>query len=235
MTDGSKGHQANIFSAKFMPNTSDQVIVSAGGDTEVRVFDVNQSVSGTYHQGLRHMYACHSDPVKRIAHLDDSPHEFLTCSEDGTVRHFDLRQPHTCSPHEVRSFLTASRRPARSFPRPQGDQVHDACPNPLVDYSKYGIDLSTLSVNKLHPQYFAIGGADDFIYLHDRRMTGRRQNGAHPSSQCVKRFTSSSDRRRRNKHVTACKFSDANGQEVKEDGKTRFCEIFTQHYFFFGT
>lgn len=140
----------------------------------------------------------------------------------GTVRHFDLREPHACTPHSVRSFLSASRQPARQYPRPQGKNVRDGCPAPLLDYGDYCIDINTLSVNKLYPQYFAVAGLDDYIYLHDRRMTGRGGGGAGANknyakkSRCVKRFTSTADRRRRHgKHVTACKFSDANGQEVK--------------------
>lgn len=72
------GHRANIFSSKFMPDTSDAVIVTGAGDAEVRVFDVNASDS----ERLRHAYTCHSDRVKRIS--VESPHEFITCSEDGS-------------------------------------------------------------------------------------------------------------------------------------------------------
>lgn len=73
------GHSANIFSAKFMPATSDSVVISAAADSEVRVFDVNGSNN---HGQLRHVYTCHSASVKRIA-IDNSPFEFMTCAEDG--------------------------------------------------------------------------------------------------------------------------------------------------------
>ena len=36
------GHRANIFSAKFLPNTSSPTIVSCAGDYGVRVFDVER-------------------------------------------------------------------------------------------------------------------------------------------------------------------------------------------------
>lgn len=70
-----------------MPKTSDSVVVSAAGDSEVRVFDVSARslqvgrLSGG--SGLRHVYTCHRDRVKRIAVDDRNPYEFLTCSEDG--------------------------------------------------------------------------------------------------------------------------------------------------------
>lgn len=63
-----------------MPQTSDSVIVTAAGDSEVRIFDVRESGANE----LRQVYTCHSDRVKRIA-LDDNPFEFLTCSEDGKL------------------------------------------------------------------------------------------------------------------------------------------------------
>jgi len=34
------GHTANIFSVKFMPHSSDRTIITAAGDTQVRVFDI---------------------------------------------------------------------------------------------------------------------------------------------------------------------------------------------------
>ncbi|KAG0170882.1 hypothetical protein DFQ30_001865 [Apophysomyces sp. BC1015] len=214
------GHRANIFSAKFIPHTSDSVIVSAAGDAEVRVFDVNASSSGVIQDGLRQAYTCHSDRVKRIGLDEQKPHEFLTCSEDGTVRHFDLRRPHKCTPHSIRSFLTASSRPARQYPVPVGNDVREGCPSPLLDYGDYGVEINTLSMNKLHPQYFAVAGMDEYMYLHDRRMTqggggGGKNQTLTNASRCIKRFTCSSGQgRRRSNHVTACKFSDANGQEL---------------------
>ncbi|KAJ8652507.1 hypothetical protein O0I10_011831 [Lichtheimia ornata] len=209
------GHSANIFSAKFMPATSDSVVISAAADSEVRVFDVNGSNN---HGQLRHVYTCHSASVKRIA-IDNSPFEFMTCAEDGTVRHFDLRQRHVCSPHTISSFL-GGRQPSRRYDQPRGRDVKQGCPSPLVDYSEYDVELNSMSLNPLHPQYFIIAGKDDFIYLHDRRMVGQGDRGGanvahHAKSRCVKRFTSSSDhRRRRARQITACKFNGSNGREL---------------------
>lgn len=225
------GHNANIFAAKFMPATSDSVVITAAADSEVRVFDINESSHGQ----LRHVYTCHSASVKRIA-IDDSPFEFMTCAEDGkihpnnknylihicnigTVRHFDLRQRHVCTPHTISSFL-GGRQPSRRYDPPRGRDVKEGCPSPLVDYSEYDVEFNSMSLNPLHPQYFIVAGKDDFIYLHDRRMVGQGDRGGgnvshHAKSRCVKRFTSSSDhRRRRARQITACKFSSSNGREV---------------------
>jgi hypothetical protein len=118
--------------------------------------------------------------------------------------------------------LLASHRPARSYPNANLPQnAPEGCPNPLLNYYPYDIDLNTITLNKLKPQYFAVAGMDTYIYLHDRRMIGSGGGGAgrNPTfakmSRCIRKF--STDRNtgpKRSKHVTACKFSDSNGQEV---------------------
>ena len=107
------GHTANIFSVKFMPHSNDQTLVTAAGDAEVRVFDIEysgraaetspfahvassmrtQRLQNTY-KGVKYLtdgntnsrvYRSHADRVKRIV-TESSPYLFLTCSEDGEVR-----------------------------------------------------------------------------------------------------------------------------------------------------
>ncbi|KAI9251018.1 WD40-repeat-containing domain protein [Phascolomyces articulosus] len=220
------GHTSNIFSAKFMPKSSDSVIVTAAGDSEIRVFDVN----GYDEHRLRHVYTCHRDRAKRIA-LEDNPHEFMSCSEDGTVRHFDLRQPHSCSNAPFGRSRYHGRRQASS-------NVREGCPSPLVDYGPYGLDLNTLSINSGQPHYFIVAGMDDYVYMHDRRMVGNNNCGAGKiirsptkASRCVRRFTCKDSNywKRNNKHVTACKFSDANSQEFIGSWSTDGIFLFNIH------
>lgn len=138
------------------------------------------------------------------------------------MRQFDRRVPHLCSPHNVRSFITAQNKPAIQYPLPKCHDLHYGCPRPIVDYSKYNIELNCMSINQLQPHYFAIAGMNDYIYLHDKRMLPS-QNQHHSarkdaleSLKCVKRFSPSLDGiNRSNKHITACRFSDANGYEVR--------------------
>jgi hypothetical protein len=60
------------------------------------------------------------------------------------VRHYDLRQPHRCTP--------------------------DHCSAILLDYSAYDIELNGLSRSVLYPHYIATCGRSFYAYLHDRRM-----------------------------------------------------------------
>ncbi|KAF2867948.1 WD and tetratricopeptide repeat-containing protein [Massariosphaeria phaeospora] len=246
------GHRSNIFSVKFMPYSNDRTIVSATDD--VRIFDIehsghsafgsapsnNYSQSGRRRAGIHgapegltltegdtnaKAFRCHTDTVKRIV-TEDNPFYFLTCSEDGDVRQWDIRQPSRIYP------------PAREGMRPTWADANaaDNVPPPLISYSRYHLDLNTISCSPSQPHYIALGGHHLHCFLHDRRMLGRdqyRERGAKLSSpsnwtghedgqlgkatQCVKKFAPNGQRRMRrsdNGHITACKISDANPNEL---------------------
>ncbi|KAF2641668.1 WD40 repeat-like protein [Massarina eburnea CBS 473.64] len=245
------GHASNIFSVKFMPYSNDRTIVSATDD--VRIFDIEHSghsaLNGTssrrepgarYRVGIHGIpdgltltqgdtnakaFKCHTDTVKRIV-TEDNPFFFLTCSEDGDVRQWDIRQPAKTYPP-----------PRDGMPRWAADSdASDNVPAPLISYSKYRLDLTTVSCSPSQPHYIALGGAHLHCFLHDRRMLGRdrlNERGAKLASpgnwsesdentfgkatQCVKKFAKNGKQRMRradNGHITACKISDANPNEL---------------------
>ncbi|KAF2234056.1 WD40 repeat-like protein [Viridothelium virens] len=245
----STGHTANIFSVKFMPHTNDRTLVTAAGDAEVRIFDIEysgQAANSTTRSHLAHagrrrgrnnhlegvrylsegdtnarVYRSHGDRVKRIV-TESSPHLFLTCSEDGEVRQWDLRQPSSAypPPHFGRGPSAAS----------------DNVPAPLISYKQYDLDLNTISCSPSQPHYIALGGAHLHCFLHDRRMLGRDRlremgGGMSPASsrsdqqddllgratQCVRKFAPNGQKKMKktdNGHITACKISDANPNEL---------------------
>lgn len=256
------GHTNNIFSAKFMPHSADRTIVSAAGDEEVRVFDIEYAPSvfsstvgaprapqappppppsnrrfrpapawasrdpmpSKIHAIPKRVYTKHTEMVKRVV-TESSPFLFLTCSEDGTVRQFDLRQP---------SQFYARRRNQNTQAGQSVLDVDDDCP-PLISYREHHIDLHSLSCSTTQPHYLALGGSHLHCFLHDRRMLGRnlaKEAGKtiRPASsssddvqltaatQCVRRFQPRRnpdwDRTMQNSHITGCKISDANPNEV---------------------
>ena len=105
-----------------MPHSNDRTLVTAAGDAEVRVFDIeysgrsaglstepNRATTGrgqrfqNMYRGVNYLsdgntnariYRSHADRVKRIV-TESSPNLFLTCSEDGEVRKLDSARKNT--------------------------------------------------------------------------------------------------------------------------------------------
>ncbi|PSN63210.1 WD40 repeat-like protein [Corynespora cassiicola Philippines] len=245
------GHHHNIFSVKFMPYSNDRTIVSATDD--VRIFDIEHSGHSAFgsssnrsrpppqrigHYGVRDgvtltegdtnakAFRCHSDIVKRIV-TEDNPFYFLTCSEDGDVRQWDIRQPSKTYPPPRDSMVPSWA---------SNPEASDNIPPPLISYKRYRLDLNTVSCSPSQPHYIALGGAHLHCFLHDRRMLGRdkyHERGAKLASpsnwsdtadeelgkatQCVKKFAPNGKKRMRgpdNGHITACKISDANPNDL---------------------
>ncbi|KAF1991963.1 hypothetical protein K402DRAFT_450119 [Aulographum hederae CBS 113979] len=242
----STGHTQNIFSVKFLPHSNDRTIVTAAGDSTVRIFDIEYSGRSAGNQdiprpqrdafgrsrgitGIRDgvsylsrentngkVFRSHSDRVKRIV-TESSPYYFMTCSEDGEVRQWDIRQPES------------------AYPKPGSVRDESKVPSPLITYKRYGIDLNTISCSPSQPHYIALGGNHLHCFLHDRRMLGRdklRERGAMLSpglksrkdeerfgeaTQCVRKFAPDGQPRMSRTdggHITACKISDANPNEI---------------------
>ncbi|KAL5335096.1 hypothetical protein BJX70DRAFT_332188 [Aspergillus crustosus] len=250
------GHTGNIFSVAFMPHSNDRTLVTAAGDSQVRVFDIEHS-SRSSSQGAPSMFATqsrsahlnrffgntrylgvgntnariyrsHADRAKRIV-TESSPHLFLTCSEDGEVRQWDLRLPSSAYPKPQGGLLYMTQRP--------GDGHDDSnVPPPLISYKRHRLDLNTISCSPSQPHYIALGGAHLHCFLHDRRMLGRDVSiergdpGSSPSitsdhndelmsqaTRCVRRFAPNGKERSKSRykgHITACKISNANPNEM---------------------
>ncbi|ORY79410.1 WD40-repeat-containing domain protein [Protomyces lactucae-debilis] len=133
------GHRANIFDVQWMPDTGNSMIVSAAGDSQVRAFDVEYTATRKTTAPCR-VYSNSTDRVKKI--VTENSHMFMTCSEDGSVRQYDLRE----------GVAEATRR------------------RPLVHFQNPQVALTALTLNHTMPYLFATGGSAPFAFLHDRRM-----------------------------------------------------------------
>ncbi|EHA8588801.1 putative WD and tetratricopeptide repeats protein 1 [Cocos nucifera] len=95
------GHSANIFCTKFVPETSDELVVSGAGDTEVRLFNISR-LNGKRSEEIAlepaALYRCHSRRVKKLAVEVGNPNVVWSASEDGTVRQHDFRESGSCPP-----------------------------------------------------------------------------------------------------------------------------------------
>ncbi|KZO97971.1 WD40 repeat-like protein, partial [Calocera viscosa TUFC12733] len=199
------GHTANIFNAQFLPNSS--LIATCAGDSEVRVFDIEKARgdAGLGRSGngrtwdisrdepRMRVFRCHSrSRTKRI--VPESASNFLSVSQDGTVRQHDLRTSHTC---------------------------RTGCPPPLI---KVPHQLFAIARSSLTPFYFVVAGSSPYGHLFDRRMIPRLLKEewgvkAHDDelAQAVRRFgrrNIPTYEKARDAHVTGSRMAESNGHEV---------------------
>ncbi|XP_028993207.1 DDB1- and CUL4-associated factor 6 isoform X5 [Betta splendens] len=106
------GHRANIFSAKFMPHTNDQEIVSCSGDGII--YYTHTEKSAEFNRQCQ--FTCHYGTAYEIMTVPNDPYTFLSCGEDGTVRWFDLRTKTSCTKEDCKDdILINCRRAATSI------------------------------------------------------------------------------------------------------------------------
>ncbi|KAK9497265.1 hypothetical protein O3M35_004617 [Rhynocoris fuscipes] len=122
-----------------MPETNSETLVTGAGDCEVRVHNLLS-------KEIVKICTCHTGRVKRLATSPSILNVFWSAGEDGLVRQYDLRMPHTCDTND---------------------------PAILVDLKTHCgefTEAKCLSVNPMKPELIAVGANDPYIRLYDRRM-----------------------------------------------------------------
>lgn len=113
------GHRANIFSAKFLPCSNDEKIVSCSGDGIIMFTNVQHAEELTGNS-----FNCHFGTAYKIVTVPNDPHSFLSCGEDGTVRWYDLRIKQSCHLEDCQEDILINCRRA----------VTALAVNPLIPY-----------------------------------------------------------------------------------------------------
>ncbi|KAG8000577.1 DDB1-and CUL4-associated factor 6 [Nibea albiflora] len=145
------GHRANIFSAKFMPHTNGQEIISCSGDGII--YYTHTEKSPEYNRQCQ--FTCHYGTAyevpngRQIMTVPNDPYTFLSCGEDGTVRWFDLRMKTSCTKEDCKDDILINCRRA----------------------------ATSISISPLVPYYLAVGCSDSSVRIYDRRMLGTRATG----------------------------------------------------------
>ncbi|XP_057974585.1 protein ALTERED SEED GERMINATION 2 isoform X2 [Malania oleifera] len=157
------GHSANIFCTKFVPETSDELVVSGAGDAEVRLFNLSRSSGrGPEENAIApsSLFQCHTRRVKKLAVEAGNPNVVWSASEDGTLRQHDFREGASCPPagsshQECRNVLLDLRCGSKKS---------------LADPPKQSLALKSCDISSTRPHLLLIGGSDAFARLYDRRM-----------------------------------------------------------------
>jgi WD40 repeat protein len=86
-------HRANIFSAKFLPKSDDERLISCSADGCIYLTDINCSEK----VNSEHLFSCHGNKtcyeVRTFLH---DPFIFISCGQDGCCKWVDLRQTSKC-------------------------------------------------------------------------------------------------------------------------------------------
>ncbi|ORZ36026.1 WD40-repeat-containing domain protein [Catenaria anguillulae PL171] len=174
------GHSSNVFSAMFLPNTSNHEIISCAADGSVHYTRLaDASLSTPAHTGR---FLCHSDTTNNLA-LDPlgSPHVFYSCSDDGLVHRYDLRVRSactctgaSCSRHTLLDFgLVLHGRPSRGAnesgggPRSSSRFLRRLFGGPPSDAGVASMDWVPG-----HPHWLGIAGNNDSVCIFDVRTCG---------------------------------------------------------------
>ncbi|VDO20986.1 unnamed protein product [Haemonchus placei] len=101
------GHHANVFAVEFLPAGNDRILISAAGDRQVKMHDIDglRDEPITWTTGGR---------VKRLATAQDEPYLFWSASEDSYVREYDART------NAERKLINTEEKHVKSFAVCQG-------------------------------------------------------------------------------------------------------------------
>lgn len=84
-------HRANIFGAKFLPQSNNRFIVSCSGDGIVVCTEISKPEISV------NFFNCHSSGTTyEVLTVPTESKSFMSCGEDGSVRLFDLRKISRC-------------------------------------------------------------------------------------------------------------------------------------------
>ncbi|CAK9148998.1 unnamed protein product [Ilex paraguariensis] len=204
------GHSSNIFCTKFVPETSDELVVSGAGDAEVRLFNLSR-LRGTGRDenaiSPSALFQCHTRRVKKLAVEVGNPNVVWSASEDGTLRQHDFREGSSCS------RAGSSRKECHNVLL----DLRCGSKKSLADPPKQSLALKSCEISSTRPHLLLVGGSDAFARLYDRRMLT-------PLSSCQKKLSPPrcvnyycpmhlSDRGHSSLHLTHVTFSP-NGEEV---------------------
>ncbi|XP_039436330.1 DDB1- and CUL4-associated factor 6-like [Culex pipiens pallens] len=138
-------HRANIFSARFLPQSGNREIVSCSGDGIVLYTDLKNAELAAGEAGLRswNSFNCHSNGTTyEVMTVPTEPKSFMSCGEDGTVRLFDLRKMTRC--------------------------VKTCCKDNILILSPSAVTAMTLAPISMN--YIAVGSSDSHVRIYDRRF-----------------------------------------------------------------
>lgn len=133
------GHEKNIFSVKFIPNSSDTLIATCAGDGSVKLTNIITN------ENVMDCKSCHLDRVKRLVTHPHEPHLIWSAGEDGYIMQYDIREEHSCKSTKPKNLLIDLKTAGLS------------------------LSAKCLAINPIRDEMLAVGSNDVHVRLFDRR------------------------------------------------------------------
>ncbi|CAN4101753.1 unnamed protein product [Withania somnifera] len=172
------GHMDNIFQAKFMPFADDRKVVTAAADGQVRLGLLLENGQVETKRIGRHHGRVHNLAVE-----PGSPYIFYSCSEDGFVQHYDLRSDSATKIFCCSSYRENNKRSSRS------------------------VKLNSIVIDPRNPNYFSVGGSDEYARVYDIRMY--QMDASYNSDRPVNTFCPLHLIETHDVHITALAYSSS--------------------------
>jgi len=211
-----QGHSSNVFATLFLPEKGDREVISGGNDSDIRYYNLNSQENLVYQHHKRKVLSLCVNPM--------NPNCFISCSADGTIRLFDIRnqykrtklektQQSTSSddsdnhPSVIPQALGGGRRGA-------GTTLSDplTMDSLLINYNSLSRDMSTVYSVDISPNgnNFIAGSGDGNVRMFDFRYIKPTHN---PTDCFVNIFRNIKIKPDSNAEATGCQFSK-DGTEV---------------------
>jgi len=180
-------HSQNIFGVGFLPRSNGELVVTGSMDGTVQLHrlergSVHYVEAGTRRDGPllvashTQTFACHTDRVKDVEVSRHEPSVFWSCSEDGTVRQFDIRMRNgdqNASGSRNVLLHSPNLRYSPALRRSSGQGLTPASTpfreSYIARYVKYQ-GVNSIRVNPVRPELMAVASQSPHVHVFDRRM-----------------------------------------------------------------
>uniref|UniRef100_A0A182QS65 WD repeat-containing protein 55 homolog n=1 Tax=Anopheles farauti TaxID=69004 RepID=A0A182QS65_9DIPT len=149
-------HRANIFSARFLPQSQCREIVSCSGDGMVVYTNLQDASGGGGGVGSSGIFRCLTrGTAYSVMTIPSEPRTFLSCGEDGAVRLYDLRRGTHCAQAHCTD--------------------HTLIRNPSA--------VTAMALGPIRHHYIATGSCGNSVRIYDRRSL-RLAEAREPGERC---------------------------------------------------
>ncbi|CAJ0884956.1 13842_t:CDS:10, partial [Entrophospora sp. SA101] len=171
------GHNANIFSARFMAKSNDRHIISCSADGVVRYTDLEHIVENDASWSPLPEFNCHSYMAFEVLPDPNDSNIFFSCSADGLINQYDLRIKKSCPCNHCKQHIFLDLNPTSNPDKHCLNSINiDKKNNNNTRQRRRGIiksrtkdtSITTISIRPDNPVYMA-AACEDTVRIYDRR------------------------------------------------------------------